>query len=116
MTVCHHLAIETADLSKGKLIKVVEINPNINMKDARDRDVESMSIESALQAHRSHDGSCNDRLHMWFSADTPRGSPIAAHTAIGATAREHGIGLTMHCAESPKNPFIYRDSDDCSPF
>jgi cytosine/adenosine deaminase-related metal-dependent hydrolase len=86
------------------------------MKDARDRDVESMSIDSALQAFRSHHGSCNDRLHMWFSAGTPRGSPIAAHTAIGATAREHDIGLTMHCAEAPKDLSIYRDSYECSPF
>ena len=113
---CHPLTIETADLSKGKLIKSVETNSKIDMKDARDRDVESMSIESALQAHRSHHGSCNDRLHMWFSAGTPRGSPIAAHSAIGVMARRHDIGLTMHCAEAPKDLSIYRDSYDFSPF
>jgi cytosine/adenosine deaminase-related metal-dependent hydrolase len=101
---------------KGKLIKAVETNANINMKDARDRDVESMSIDRALQAHRGQRGSCNNRLHMWFSAGTPRGSPIAAHTAIGATAREHDIGFTMHCAEAPKDLSIYRDSYNCSPF
>ncbi|KAF3040059.1 hypothetical protein E8E12_003086 [Didymella heteroderae] len=100
----------------GKLIKSVETNPDLNMKDARDRDVESMSIESALQAHRNHHGSCGDRLHMWFSAGTPRGSPMAAHAAIGEAARAHDIGLTMHCAEAPKDLSIYRDSYDCSPF
>ncbi|KAJ4382564.1 hypothetical protein N0V86_001786 [Didymella sp. IMI 355093] len=100
----------------GKLIKAVETNPDLNMKDARDRDVESMSIDSALQAHRSHHGSCEDRLHMWFSAGTPRGSPMAAHAAIGEAARAHDIGLTMHCAEAPKDLSIYRDSYDCSPF
>jgi cytosine/adenosine deaminase-related metal-dependent hydrolase len=98
------------------LIKAVETNPDLNMKDARDRDVESMSIDSALQAHGSYHGSCEDRLHMWFSAGTPRGSPMAAHAAIGEAARAHDIGLTMHCAEAPKDLSIYRDSYDCSPF
>lgn len=86
------------------------------MRDARDRDVQSMSIESALQAHQKHHGSCEDRLHMWFSAGTPRGSPMAAHAAIGEAAKAHDIGLTMHCAEAPKDLSIYQDSYDCSPF
>ena len=86
------------------------------MKDARDRDVESMSIESALQAHQKHHGTCEDRLHMWFSAGTPRGSPMAAHAAIGEKARAHDIGLTMHCVEAPKDLTIYRESYHCSPF
>lgn len=86
------------------------------MKDARDRDVESMSLNSALQAYKKHHGSCEDRLHMWLSAGTPRGSPMAAHAAIGEAARMHGIGLTMHCAEAPKDLAIYRESYNCSPF
>lgn len=103
-------------MPKGKLIKAVETNPDLNMKDARDRDVESMSIASALAAHQDHHGTCDDRLHMWFSAGTPRGSPMSAHAAIGDVARAHDIGLTMHCAEAPKDLSIYRDSYDCSPF
>lgn len=112
----HCCALDEIDLLKGKLIKAVETNPDLNMKDARDRDVESMSIDSALHAHRKHHGACEDRLHMWFSAGTPRGSPMAAHAAIGEAARAHEIGLTMHCAEAPKDLTIYRDSYDCSPF
>jgi cytosine/adenosine deaminase-related metal-dependent hydrolase len=112
----HCRTFDCADLSKGKLIKTVETNPGLGLKDARDRDVESMSIESALQAHQKHHGSCQDRLHMWFSAGTPRGSPMAAHAAIGEAARAHDIGLTMHCAEAPRDLCIYRDSYDCSPF
>ncbi|KAF2993827.1 hypothetical protein E8E13_002181 [Curvularia kusanoi] len=100
----------------GKLIKVVETNPGINMRDARDCDVEAMSIHSALQARQAHHGSCGDRLHMWFSAGTPRGSPLSAHSLIGETARAHNIGLTMHCAEARKDLYIYREAYDCSPF
>ncbi|KAF1925361.1 5-methylthioadenosine/S-adenosylhomocysteine deaminase n1 [Didymella exigua CBS 183.55] len=100
----------------GKLVKAVETNPDLNMRDLRDRDVESMSIETALQAHETHHGSCEDRLHMWLSAGTPRGSPMSAHAAIGEAARAHNIGLTMHCAEAPKDLAIYRNSYNCSPF
>jgi cytosine/adenosine deaminase-related metal-dependent hydrolase len=103
-------------LCKGKLIKAVETNPDLNLKDARDRDVESMSISSALAAHEKYHGSFDDRLHMWFSAGTPRGSPISAHASIGEAAQAHNIGLTMHCAEAPKDLSIYRDAYSCSPF
>jgi cytosine/adenosine deaminase-related metal-dependent hydrolase len=86
------------------------------MEDARDRDVDSMSVAAALSAHQMYHGSFNDRLHMWFAAGTPRGSPMAAHSTIGEAARAHDIGLTMHCAEAPKDLTIYRDYYQCSPF
>jgi cytosine/adenosine deaminase-related metal-dependent hydrolase len=98
------------------LIKAAESNPDLNMKDARDRDVNSMSVAAALSAHKKHHGSFNDRLHMWFAAGTPRGSPMAAHATIGEAARAHDIGLTMHCAEAPKDLTIYRNYYQCSPF
>jgi cytosine/adenosine deaminase-related metal-dependent hydrolase len=97
------------------LIKAAETNADLNMKDARDRDVASMSIESALSAHEKHHGASNDRLHIWFAAGTPRGSPSFAHAAIGAAAKKHDIGVTMHCAEAPKDREIYRQYYDCSP-
>jgi cytosine/adenosine deaminase-related metal-dependent hydrolase len=74
-----------------------------------------MSLESALSAHEKHHGSSNDRLHIWFAAGTPRGSPSSAHAAIGAASKEHDIGMTMHCAEAPKDREIYRLYYDCSP-
>ncbi|KAI4661858.1 uncharacterized protein J4E78_004648 [Alternaria triticimaculans] len=100
----------------GKLIKVGETNSDLNMKDARDRDVDSMSVEVALSAHKKYHGSSDDRLHMWFAAGTPRGSPMAVHATIGEAARAHDIGLTMHCAEAPKDLPIYRQYYQCSPF
>jgi cytosine/adenosine deaminase-related metal-dependent hydrolase len=75
-----------------------------------------MSLSSALEAHREYHASADDRLHMWLAAGTPRGSPMADHAAIGEAAREHDIGLTMHCAEAPKDLSIYRDYYQCSPF
>ncbi|KAG9188455.1 hypothetical protein G6011_02378 [Alternaria panax] len=100
----------------GKLIKAAESNPDLNMKDARDRDVDSMSVATAVSAYENYHGSFNDRLHMWFAAGTPRGSPMEAHTRIGEAARAHNIGLTMHCAEAPKDLTIYRDYYQSSPF
>lgn len=101
--------------SLGKLVKGPETNALTGMKDARDRDIDMMSIESALEAHSKHNGSCNDRLHVWMAAGTPRGSKISAHRAIGDACQSHGLGLTMHCAEAPKDLTIFRDHYNCSP-
>lgn len=53
---------------------------------------------------------------MWFAAGTPRGSAMAMHAEIGEAARAHDVGLTMHCAEAPKDLAIYRDYYQRSPF
>lgn len=74
-----------------------------------------MSIDAALAAHEKHHGSCGGRLHVWMAAGTPRGSAERDHKAIGDACAEHGIGLTMHCAEAPKDLVIYRESYGCSP-
>ena len=74
-----------------------------------------MSLGAALIAHKNHHGSADDRLHVWFSAGTPRGSPINSHAAIGQAASEHDVGITMHCAEAPKDLAIYRQYYQCSP-
>ena len=50
-----------------------------------------------------------------MAAGTPRGSTESAHQAIGDTCEKHDIGLTMHCAEAPKDLSIYRESYSCSP-
>lgn len=85
------------------------------MVDPRDRDVASMSLQSALAAHEQYNGTCDDRLHVWMAAGTPRGSPAATHKAIGDACEQHGMGLTMHCAEAPKDLEIYREHYGCSP-
>lgn len=74
-----------------------------------------MSIASALAAHEAHHGSCGDRLHVWMAASTPRGTPAEHHRAIGDAAAKHDVGLTMHCAEAPKDLDIYRTSYACTP-
>ncbi|KFA55281.1 hypothetical protein S40293_04953 [Stachybotrys chartarum IBT 40293] len=99
----------------GKLIKAAETNANLNLRDARDRDVSSMSLSVALAAHEKHHGTNDDRLHMWLAAGTPRGSPSSTHAAIGEAARNYDIGFTMHCAEAPKDLEIYRQYYQCSP-
>lgn len=116
MFLSNHCSANTLPTARqGKLIKAAETNLDLNMKDARDRDVESMSLSSALDAYAKHHGSFNDRIHVWFAAGTPRGSPNSAHAAIGEAARKHDIGITMHCAEAPKDLDIYRQYYQCSP-
>lgn len=87
----------------------------LGISDPRDKDIESMSIESALAAHDHHHGSFNGRLHVWMAAGAPRGSPSSAHKAIGDACRKHNIGLTMHCAEAPKDLETYKESYHCTP-
>ena len=70
--------------------------------------VAKMSVEAALNAHSRYNQSSDERIQIWFAAGTPRGSPLEAHAKIGETARQHDIGITMHCAEAPDDLTIYR--------
>lgn len=74
-----------------------------------------MSIDSMLAAYATHHNTFNGRLHVWAAAGTPRGSPLSAHLGIGEACKKHDIGLTMHCAEAPKDLTIYKDSYKCTP-
>lgn len=100
---------------QGKLVKVRETNAKLGISDPRDKDIESMSIESALAVHEKHHGSFDDQLHVWMAAGTPRGSPSSTHKAIGDACQKHDIGITMHCAEAPNDFEIYKDSYHCTP-
>ncbi|KKY34446.1 putative 5-methylthioadenosine s-adenosylhomocysteine deaminase n1 [Diaporthe ampelina] len=93
----------------GKLVKPQGDNTKTQVSDVRDRDLGQMSIEAALAAHKVHNGSFSDRVHIWMAASTPRGSPLSEHLAIGSACHEHGINLTMHCAEASRDRDIYRD-------
>jgi len=97
------------------LVKFEESNKDLNITDPRDKDISSMSVPSMLLAHSTHHGTFNDRLHVWAAAGTPRGSPLSSHLGIGEACRKHNIGLTMHCAEAPKDLTIYRDSYGLTP-
>ncbi len=96
-------------------MKFEESNKELNITDPRDKDVSSMSIFSMLAAHEKHHGAFNDRLHVWAAAGTPRGSPLSSHLGIGEACREHDIGITMHCAEAPRDLAIYQDSYGLTP-
>lgn len=99
----------------GKLVKSIETNRALNIADPRDRDIESMSIASGLEAYHKYDGSCDGRLKLWLAAGTPRGSPLSAHKAIADACKQHDIGLTMHCAEAPEDLDIFHNLYHCSP-
>ncbi|KAL2068492.1 hypothetical protein VTL71DRAFT_14829 [Oculimacula yallundae] len=99
----------------GKLVKFEETNQSLNLTDPRDKDLSSMSISSMLSAHENFNGAYDDRIQVWAAAGTPRGSPLSSHHEIGKTCKEHAIGLTMHCAEAPKDLEIYRSQYDMTP-
>ena len=95
-------------------MKVEEANKATGIIDARDRNISSISIASALEAHDAHHGSCDGRLHVWMAARTHRSSPAALHRAIRDACESHGLGLTMHCAETPKDLQIFAGCYNCT--
>jgi cytosine/adenosine deaminase-related metal-dependent hydrolase len=99
----------------GKLVKPVETRAAVGMVDARDKDVDAMSVDAAYESFDRFDGSCDGRLGVWMALGTPRGNDAAFHRQAAKQAKEKGMGVTMHCAEAPKDLEIYRDSYQCSP-
>ena len=86
----------------------IETNQDLNIKDAKYRGFASISIPPDLDTHKTYHGSADNRIRMWFAAGTLRDSPTQAHATIGEAAREHDIGLTMYCAEAPRDSTIFR--------
>ncbi|TVY13441.1 Uncharacterized protein LARI1_G009587, partial [Lachnellula arida] len=99
----------------GKLVKFEETNAQLNITDPRDKDLSSMSIASMLAAYSKHNNTFSSRLQVWAAAGTPRGSPLSSHLDIGLACKAHNIGLTMHCAEAPKDLTIYKNSYNLTP-
>ncbi|KAB5563146.1 5-methylthioadenosine/S-adenosylhomocysteine deaminase n1 [Coniochaeta sp. 2T2.1] len=94
----------------GKLTKGQGSPPVEALSDARDKDLGHMSIPSLLSAHTAHNGAASSRIHVWASLGTPRGAPLAAYREVAAACREHDMGLTMHCAEAPRDPVIIAEA------
>ncbi|KAK8041348.1 hypothetical protein PG994_014355 [Apiospora phragmitis] len=101
--------------NKGKLVKFVETNPALEIADARDKDLDHMSIPSLLEAHTEFHGTCDDRIHVWAACGTPRGAPLSSFAEVGKACKQHGIGLTMHCAEAPRDLLIFHEVYGKSP-
>ncbi|KAF2993373.1 hypothetical protein E8E14_001040 [Neopestalotiopsis sp. 37M] len=93
----------------GKLVKFVETNPALKIKDARDKDLSAMSIESLIAAHDAFHGCSNDRIHVWAACGTPRGASLSSFAEVGRACRSRDIGITMHCAEAPRDLPIFRE-------
>ncbi|KAK8067015.1 hypothetical protein PG997_013762 [Apiospora hydei] len=93
----------------GKLVKFVETNPALELADARDKDLGHMSIPSLLAAHTEFHGTCNGRIHVWAACSTPRGAPLSSFAEVGKACKQHDIGITMHCAEAPRDLPIFRE-------
>ncbi|KAK7965989.1 uncharacterized protein PG986_000266 [Apiospora aurea] len=99
----------------GKLVKFVETNPALEIADARDKDLDHMSIPSLLAAHTEFHGTRNDRIHVWAACGTPRGAPLSSFAEVGKACKQHDIGITMHCAEAPRDLPIFREVYGKSP-
>ncbi|KAL4909748.1 hypothetical protein BDW74DRAFT_165143 [Aspergillus multicolor] len=98
----------------GKLVKFPETNRQLSITDPRDRDLINMSIPALVSSHKEYHGQHNDKLHVWAAAGTPRGAPMALYSQLGEACAEHGISITMHCAEAPRDREIYHDVYGCS--
>lgn len=69
-----------------------------------------MSISSLLCAHQTHHNTANSRIHVWGALGSPRGAPLSAFAEVAAACRAEDMGLTMHCAEAPRDPVIIAES------
>ncbi|KAL4948063.1 hypothetical protein BDW69DRAFT_189615 [Aspergillus filifer] len=98
----------------GKLVKFPETNRQLSLTDPRDRDLINMSVPALISAHDEYHGLYDDRLHVWAAAGTPRGAPMSLYNELGETCADHGISITMHCAEAPRDREIYHDVYGCS--
>ncbi|KAL4939495.1 hypothetical protein BDV06DRAFT_224970 [Aspergillus oleicola] len=98
----------------GKLVKFPETNRQLSITDPRDRDLINMSIPALLSAHKEYHSQYNGRLHVWAAAGTPRGAPKPLYRELGEACASHGISITMHCAEAPRDRDIYHDVYGCS--
>ncbi|RAK85787.1 hypothetical protein BO79DRAFT_272014 [Aspergillus costaricaensis CBS 115574] len=113
-SVCDAVGVMRIRGCLGKLIKFPETNRQLSITDPRDQDLLAMSIPGLLSAHETHHGTHNNRLHVWAAAGTPRGAPGSLYRELGETCASHGISLTMHCAEAPRDREIYHDVYGCS--
>ncbi|CAG8394400.1 unnamed protein product [Penicillium salamii] len=99
----------------GKLTKGPRSDTSAGIADARDTQASMMTIDSVLTAHKAHHGSCDDRLHVWFATETPRGADEAGFAAIGQASKEHNIRLTMHLAEAAKDFEMIQEAYNSTP-
>lgn len=97
------------------MVKITDPIAKDGLPDPRDIDATQMSMETMLAAHAKHHGSCGGRLQAWAALGTPRGSPAAAYHTIGDICEKNSLGITMHCAEAPKDRLIYHEAYGCSP-
>ena len=75
-----------------------------------------MSLDSALRTIDEFTGAADGRIHAWLAIGTPRGTAADFHREVGEAAAQHGgLGITMHCAEAPKDLEIFHEHYNCSP-
>ncbi|KAL4862691.1 hypothetical protein BDV12DRAFT_190246 [Aspergillus spectabilis] len=99
----------------GKLIKFPETNRQLSITNPRDKDLRNISIPTLIDKHHENHTNYNNRLHVWAAAGTPRGAPASLYRELGETCAEHGISITMHCAEAPRDSAMefIRDTKLC---
>ncbi|OKL61078.1 hypothetical protein UA08_03078 [Talaromyces atroroseus] len=85
-------------------------------KDTRFEDI--ITAPRELSRHSLRDIDMEDDTTLFASqaaAGTPRGAPKSAYQELGTACSSHGISITMHCAEAPKDLEIYRNTYGYSP-
>ncbi|KAL4876324.1 hypothetical protein BJY04DRAFT_200032 [Aspergillus karnatakaensis] len=99
---------------QGKLVKFPETNRQLSITDPRDQDLINMSVSTLVDRHQEDHKKYDGRLHVWAAAGTPRGAPASLYRELGETCATHGISITMHCVEAPRDREIYHDVYGCS--
>jgi cytosine/adenosine deaminase-related metal-dependent hydrolase len=68
-----------------------------------------MSVQAALTKYQQYNHGCNDRLHVWMVAETPRGVDESIYAEVSGACEKHNVRLTVHVAEASRNKELIRE-------
>jgi cytosine/adenosine deaminase-related metal-dependent hydrolase len=74
-----------------------------------------MSVQAALTKFQQYHQSCNDRLHVWMAAETPRGVDESIYAEVGEACQKHNIRLTVHVAEAARDRELIKECYHATP-
>ncbi|KAF1813504.1 Metallo-dependent hydrolase [Eremomyces bilateralis CBS 781.70] len=89
----------------------------MSLADPGEQDARRVTIRTVVYDHGRHNKSFNGCVHIWISASTPS-EPSQVHlpyASIGWRCQENGIGMTMHCTETPSDLQIFKEHYKKSP-
>ena len=73
------------------------------------------TMRETLEMIKRWHGKANNRIHVWFGARTPGACTVDFYQEIGARARKHNTGVTIHLAEVKQDITYMRKEFNATP-